>query len=177
FATGTDEGTRLRRAGEIGMIERVLAAVVATEVAFATEATGGARATVQARRGVAEGFAGGLAFVRERDGQRRRLPGKPAAFGRGTIRAGLRRQLDEMRRVGVDADDLFDVRVVRIEVRAGDRPMLESTTLEILGHEPTLVFADEHIGINDRSAPERTRHQRIDAAEAPDIVHPMQTSA
>ena len=174
-AQRADLGARLLRARQVGVVERVLGAVVAADVALAAHLAGRAVAVVQVALRLLDLLARDRrpAVVGERDRQRRVKPLEPAGLGRLLEGERLRRRRVRLvvGREPLQRDDLLDVVVVRIEVLAGDRPVFVAAVVEVLLDEPLLVLADEHVRVDQRAAAQARGHERVDAPERPVVVH------
>ena len=151
---------------QVGVVERVLGAVVAPDVALAAQPAGVAGAAVQvrlARRSArpAPAAAPSLANVTASGGSDQSTPSRlrarrerPASWPcgrRGSARAGSAARRSAARPV-----------VVRLQVGARDRPVLVAAAVAVLSHEPPLVLAQEHVGVDQRAAaePARARSRR-----------------
>ena len=44
-------------------------------------------------------------------------------------------------------------------------------------HEPVLVLADHHVGVDQRATAEPARDQRLEAVEGPEVEHPLEALA
>jgi hypothetical protein len=179
LAAGADVGAAVARGRQVGVVEGVLGAEVAADVAFAGQS---ARLPWQAvdvavlrlgERGSGDRRpAGGRG---ERDGERR--PGQVQAQPVRCLphRGGLRRVL-----VGVrcGAEHLLDPVVVRIEVTAADRPVLVPPAGQWrFVDKPLLVLAQQDVGVDQRPASEAAGDDSLQSAERPDVEQSVQTLA
>ena len=162
--------------GQVVVVERVLGAEVAADVALAAQLAGHAVAVVEVADLLLDLLPGDrrLPLVGERHGERRQEPLQPVALGRELEgdRLGRARVRLVLERVPLDADHPLDAVVVRVEVGARDRPVLVAAVGEVLLDEPALVLAQEHVGVDQRAAAEAGRDERVDPAERPVVVHP-----
>ena len=165
---------------EVVVIERVLGAEVAADVALAAQLARDAVAVVQVAQLLLDLLAGPrrLALVGEGDGQRRQEPLEPVGLGGVLEGVGLRRARVGLvlERVALEPDHRLDAVVVRVEVLARDRPVLVAAVVDVLLHEPLLVLAQEDVGVDERAAAEAGRDQRVDPLEGPVVVHPGQAA-
>jgi hypothetical protein len=170
-----DLGAVMLGMGEVVVVERVLGAEVAADVALAAQLAGHAVAVVEVAELLLDPLAGnrGLPLVGERHGERRQEPVQAVALGRQLEgdrlrRAGVGLVLE---RVSLYADHPLDAVVVGVEVGAGHRPVLVSAVAQVLLDEPALVLAQEDVGVDQRAAAEAGRDERVDPAERPVVVH------
>ena len=166
--------------GEVVVVERVLGAEVAADVALAAQLAGDALAAVQVRDLLDDRLARHRrpALVGERDGQRRQEPVEAVLLGGVLEGVGLRRPRVRLvlERVALEPDHRLDAVVVRVEVLARDRPVLVAAVVDVLLHEPLLVLAQEDVGVDQRAAAEAGRDQRVDPLERPVVVHAGQAA-
>ena len=181
FAQRADVGSESRCRREIVVVERVLAAVVAADVAFAAQPTRVARAAVQVGVLFFDRLARDRVFARvgERDRQVGQEPVQ-AEFARRFLEGARLRDCGVWlvrQRKGLRVEHLLDAVVVRLEVVARDGPVLEAAVGQVLFDEPALVLADEHVGVNQRPAAQSAADQRLDALERPQVEHAVQAGA
>ena len=70
---------------------------------------------------------------------------------------------------------LLDRVVVRVEVGAGHRPgFVAAVRQRIVLDEPVLVLAQQDVRVDQRAAAEAARHDRVAAAEPPDVEHAVE---
>jgi hypothetical protein len=121
---------------------------------------------------------GRAALVGERDRELGQEPLEPVLLGRllEGDRLGRRRVRFVLERIALQLEHPLDAVVVRVEVLARDGPVLVPAVVEVLVHEPALVLADEHVGVDQRAAAEPRADERVDAAEGPVVVHPDQAA-
>ncbi len=150
---------------QVRVVERVLGAVVAPDVALAAQPARIPRAAVEVGR-----LRDRLTrhrrrtLVRERDRQRHQRPVEIESVRRiaksqhlGGLIVGRVRERELL-----NPHPPLDAVVVLLEVRASHRPVLVPAALAILDHEPPLVLAQEHVGVDQRAAAEPARAHRVD---------------
>ena len=179
-AQRADLSTVVLGVGEVVVVERVLGAEVAADVALAAELARHAVAVVQVAQLLLDLLARPwrLALVGEGDRQRRQEPLEAVRLGGVLECVGLRRARVRLvlERIALEPDHLLDAVVVRVEVRARDRPVLVAAVVDVLLHEPLLVLAQEDVGVDERAAAEPGRDQRVDPLERPVVVHAGQAA-
>ena len=175
LVAGPDVGTVVLRSRQVGVVEGVLRAVVAPQVALAAQPAGDPGQPVDVA------VVGGLDLAqsdrrlalppREADRQGRERQRHPGALGGLTHRSRLG---SVEVGVGGGADHLLDGVVVRLEVGAGHRPVLVSPSWNrLLVHEPLLVLAQQHVGVDERTPTQAAGHESVEALEAPHVVQPV----
>ena len=150
LVTYADVGARVLRGGQVRVVEAVLGAVVAAEVALADQGAGGARQAVDVAVRRRLDLAGPHRLPSRAAGEahreRRQRHREPRSLGGlaqgvGLDRVGVR--------VGRGADHRLDGVVVRLEVGTGDRPVLVTAVRQgLLVHEPLLVLAEQDVGVD-----------------------------
>ena len=163
-----DVGAGVRGGREIRVVERVLGAVVAADVAFAAQHAGEPlRAVDVAVRGRGTSPIDGRPSRSgsERDRERGAHRAQPGAM-RGLL------ERDGLGRVGVRIRDgphhRFDAVVVRVEVFAADRPVLvPAAGQRRVVHEPLRILPQQHVRVDQRSASQAARDHPLEPAEAP----------
>ena len=183
LAQGADLGPLMHRFREVVVVERVLGAVVAADVALAAETTGGPRHAMQvgSTRRVGDDLADRRRPPRSREGHgQRRQEGLPAQ-ARGRVHEGHRAGRAGVRLV-VEGEPLrrqhpLGAVVVGVQVLARDRPVLGAPRRSLLVDEPLGVLAQHHIGVDERSTAEPGRDDRAKVVEGPDREHPVEALA
>ncbi len=179
---GADVRPGVLRRRQVRVVERVLAAVVAAEIALPAQQAAHARASVQVpvvRERDGRAGRGSGAADRERHRERRLLRGVAEPYAgvleqlrlAGYLVAGL--ALGESLRVQRALGPV----VVRVEVGAGDRPGLVPVAGRCVAHEPLLVLAQQHVGVDQRAAAEAAGDHRLEVAERPDVEQTVQALA
>ena len=181
LAAGADLGAVVPRGGQVVVVERVLRAVVAADVAFADEPAGLPRAPVDVGPLLLDRLSRNrvLAGVAERDRERRAEPVHVALLGRGLERERLRRAVvgSMFERIALGGEHLLGAVVVRVEVCAGERPGLAARAGPLGRHEPLLVLAQKHVRVDQRAAAETARDQGVEPRERPQVEQPLKPFA
>ena len=169
LAAAADVGARVLGGREVGEVRGLLGAVVAADVALAAHPACGTCGAVHVQLGL-ERLAGrrlGVFRRPERDGERRALEVEVQAPCGALQRAGLGDRVVARRvdRVALGALHRLGLLVVRVEVLARDQPALAAVVHERLG-----VLAQHDVGVDQRSATEPGRDDRVDPREAQDLV-------
>ena len=173
-----------RRVGQVVEVERVLASVVAADVALAAQPARHSHATVEVRRLVEDRLGERRLPVRsERDRQLRQEPLEPQPLGGGLQRGGLVRAVVwlagripprriRLERVGHGGQHPLVPLVVGLEVVVRHRPRLE-----LVAHERAAVLADEDVRVDERAAAEPAGDDAADPAKGPDVEEAVQALA
>ncbi len=162
------------RGGKIGVVQGVLAAVVAAEVALAAQHAGDPRPAVDVAVGrLPDGRPRyrGVAADPERDRQRRLLGGVSQPF------PGLLQQFgpagDLVTRLPLGEalyiHHRFDGRIVRFQIGPADRPALVTVAGGRVANEPLLVLAEQDVGVDERAAAQTAGDDRLEVGEGPDV--------
>ena len=143
---------------EVVVIERVLGAEVAPDVAFAGHLARGAGPAVQVRDVLDDRLARHrrAALVGERDRELGMEMAQAELVRRFLERDRLRRRRVRLvlDRELLEPDHLLHAVVVRVERGAVHRPVLVPAVAQVLLHEPALVLADEDVRVDQRTAAE-----------------------
>ncbi len=175
-------GARVPGGGQVGVVERVLGAVVAAEVALAAQPARLAGAPVEVRPRLADRLARHRLLARpggEGDGERRQLPVQPGRLGRRLEgdRLGGAVVGRAVERVGRGAEHRLGAVVVGLELLARDGPVLVGAVRVVLTDEPALVLAEHDVRVDQRAAAQPAAHQRVEVGERPRVEHPVQPLA
>ncbi len=153
-------GAGVGRPREVGVVEGVLSAVVATDVTFAAQAASPAREAVQVGMLLDERLAwnGRFAGIGEAHGQWRQLPVEAESgccvlggLGFGRLRVG-----GNVEGVALCAEHALSRFVVRYEVFVRNRPRARGATGGVV-HKPRRVLSQEHVGVDEGPAAQATR--------------------
>lgn len=170
---------------DVRVVQRVLGAVVAAEIALAGELAGQPRAAVDVRPVLLDRLTDQrrVAGVGERHREVDQAPVQAEPLRRVAKRQRLERLVVGVlvERVLLDVHHPLDTVVVRIQIGARDRPVLVAALprapARLLAHEPVLVLAQQDVRVDERAAAEAAGDDRVDVVEAPDVEHPVQAFA
>jgi hypothetical protein len=117
---------------------------------------------------------GRLAGTREADRERRQPPVKSERLGRlaHRLRLGRGRIGGRVERVALNAHHGLGRLVVRLKVGVAHRPRPGRLVGRVID-EPRRIFAEHDVGVDERAAAETAAHHGLDAAERPDVEHPV----
>ena len=180
-----DVGARVPGGRDVRVVQRVLRAVVAADVALGDVLAGQAGRAVDVRPILADRLADRhrVAVVGERHGEVDEAPVVAELLCRVAKRPRLARQVGRqlVDRVLLDVHHALDAVVVRVEVGARDGPVLVAVlpraVAGLLAHEPLLVLAQQDVGVDQRAAAQTARADRVDVLEAPHVEHAVKPLA
>ena len=179
-----DHGAEVGGGRDVGVIECVLRPVVASDIALAAQP---ARPTCLPA--VAEDVRVLVALQRLTGIERATRTDEAHRQGRlveRVVHSDLARCVAErlrLRDVGtvgkrLHVEELLDGGVVRFEVLVRDRPLLDHVLpVRVVLYEPAGILAQHHVGVDQRTATESTRRERVDPLERPHVEHPVQAFA